>query len=201
MSAKKPKIPKGTQGVVEKFPPPDIETLKFDENYMFECALKNDYKNVCGALDAKEHPLAQFVTENGLLNKRDANGKTCFDLCAYLGNKDFIRTILDRTNERLDENMFNLRGQIRASNSYNFMHYACVWGRLELCKYLAENGKMIVDPALDTSQIDPKNLSMYNKTLGSVLLRTKTKTGETPKQLAQRYEHHGLVAYLNYAGK
>lgn len=203
MSANKKKNPKSGPGGIEKFPPPEIENLKYDENYMFECALANDYKNVCGAFDAKEHPLAAYVIENGLLNRRNANGKTCFDLSAYLGNKDFMRTILERTSDRLDENAFNLRAQIKASNSYNFMHYACIWGRLELCKYLVESQKMIVDPAIDITQIEPKNftLPIYNKTLGSVLLRTKTRTGETPKSLAKRYEHHELVNYLNYAGK
>ena len=124
-------------------------------------------------------------------------------LIESLGNKDFIRTILERTTDRLDENMFNLRGQIKANNSYNFMHYACIWGRLELCKYLVDSPKMIVDPAVDVSQIDPKSLNspLYSKTLGSILLRTKTRGGETPKNLAKRYEHHDLVAYLNYAGK
>jgi len=202
MSAKK-KNAKGAPGGIEKFPPPEIENLKYDENYMFDCSLTNEYKIVCGAFDAKEHPLATYVIENNLLNKRDENGKTCFDLAAYLGNKDFIRTILERTNDRLDENMFNLRGQIKANNSYNFMHYACIWGRLELCKYLVDSLKMIVDPAVDVSQIDPKSLNspLYSKTLGSILLRTKTRGGETPKNLAKRYEHHDLVAYLNYAGK
>lgn len=200
MSSAKKKPNKGAVSV-EKFSPPDIENLVYDENYTIECGLKNEYKNICGALDAKEHPLSTYVIENGLLNKRDVMGKTCFDLASYLGNKDFIRTILERTGERLDETMFGFRDQINAQNSYNFLHYACIWGRLDLCKYLIDSQKLIVDPALDISQLDPKTLPLYQKTLGSILLVAKTKTGETPIMLAERYEHESLVEYLKIAEK
>jgi ankyrin repeat protein len=200
MSSAKKKPNKGAASV-EKFPAPDIENLVYDENYMFDCGLKNEYKNICGALDSKEHPLSTYVIENGLLNKRDDMGKTCFDLAAFLGNKDFIRTILERTGDRLDETIFNFRDQINAKNSYNFVHYACIWGRLDLCKYLIDSQKLIVDPSVDVSQLEPKTLPLYQKTLGSILLAAKAKTGETPIMLAKRYEHESLVEYLTVAEK
>lgn len=201
----KKKNPKGSKDTVEKFQPPDIENLKYDENYLFECALNNEYKALCGSFDAKEHPLATYIAERKLFNKRNDMGKTAFDLAAYLGNKDFIRTILERTNDRIDESIFDIRNLLKPSNPYNFMHHCCIWGRLDVCKFLVEHQKQIVDPSVDLSQIDlssnQKNPNINTKTLGSVVLRTKTRSGETPKDLAKRYNHDDIVQYLNYAGE
>lgn len=210
MSAKK-KTKKQSKDLFERFPPPEIDIQSIDENYLFECSLSNNYQPICGAFDVKEHPLASFVIEKNLFNKRDEFGKTVFDLAAYCGNKEFIKAILDRTNEkeRIDENVLNLRNQLRPDkNAYNFMHFACIWNQKELVKYLAEHTKLIVDPGLEHSDFGSiSSLNMKSqiantrvKTIGSVLLRTKAKTGETPKELAKRYGHMSLVEYLDYAG-
>lgn len=203
---------KGSKEVVEKYPPPDIDVATLDDMYLFECAIKNDYKAVCGAFDAKEHQLASFIIENNLFNKRDLNGKSVFELAAYLGNKEFIKAILERSNEKLDEQVFNLRNQLKPSNSYNFMHYACIWGHFDLCKYLVEQTKLIIDPSNDQhadlissstitmQSVKSQNPVLNTKTLGSILLESKTSTGETPKDLAIRYNHEEIVEYLNYAG-
>jgi hypothetical protein len=209
-----------TQKLDEKFPPPDIESLQLDDDFLFRSALQNDYPIICGAFDAKEHPLALFLIENGLFNKRNELGKTVFDLAAKLGHRDFIRTILDRTNDKIDELAFNLRIQLKQKLApYNFMHYACIWNRYDLVKYLAEHPKLIIDPNLDSST-EMTALTMnttgaggnknqqqllasnpYAKTLGSILLRSRTKTGERPLDLAKRYKYYDLAAYLDYAGK
>ena len=206
----------------EKFPPPDIESLQLDDEFLFRSALQNDYPTICGAFDAKEHPLALYLIENSLFNKRNEFGKTVFDLAAKLGHRDFIRTILDRTNDKIDELAFNLRIQLKQKSApYNFMHYACIWNRLDLVKYLAEHPKLIIDPNLD-SAAEMTALTMstsgaggganknqqqllaanpYAKTLGSILLRSRTKTGERPLDLAKRYKYNDLAVYLDYAGK
>lgn len=206
----KKKSNKNSKEAIERFSPPDIETLTLDENFLFKCALKNYYQPICGAFDVKEHALATYITENKLFEKRDEHGKTAFDLAAQIGNKEFIRNILIRTDEKIDENVFNLRNLLKPTNSYNFLHYACIWGRLDLVKFLIEQQKLILDPLIDdfmsnsnaTMQSTKSNSSNPNmKTLGSALLRSKSKTGETPRDLAIRYNHHELVEYLNFAGK
>jgi ankyrin repeat protein len=203
----------------EKFPPPDIESLQLDDDFLFRSALQNDYATICGAFDAKEHPLALYLVEKSLFNKRNEFGKTVFDLAAKLGHRDFIRTILDRTNDKIDELVFSLRTQLKQKSApYNFMHYACIWNRYDLVKYLAEHPKLIIDPNLDSSTeiaaltmtaIGGGNKNQqqllasnpYAKTLGSILLRSKAKTGERPLDMAKRYNYHDLVVYLDYAGK
>lgn len=83
MSAK-PK--KGKPSVVaEKFLPPDVENLEMTEDILFNAALNNDYSTICGALDAKEHPLTAYMIENNVFNKRNEFGKSFCDLAAYLG--------------------------------------------------------------------------------------------------------------------
>jgi ankyrin repeat protein len=211
MSAKKKSL-KGSKDAFEKFPPPEIDVLTLDDNYLFNCSLKNNYQEVCGAFDAKEHQLATFVIERDLFNKRDGYGRTVFDLAAYVGNKEFIKAILDRSNDKIDENVFNLKHQLRHSNPYNFMHLACIWGREDLVRFLVENQKQLMDPSLEHNELSSVstatmqsarsalNVNPNLKTLGSILLRTKTKAGESPKDLAIRYDHKSLVDYLNYAG-
>ena len=56
-----------------------------NENVLFKAALNNDYTTICGALDAKDHPLATYMFENNLFNKRNEFGKTFLELAAYLG--------------------------------------------------------------------------------------------------------------------
>ena len=87
MSAK-PK--KGKPSVVgEKFLPPDVENLELEEEILFNASLSNDYSTICGALDAKDHPLTLYMIENNLFNKRDQYGKNFIDLAAYLGNDSY----------------------------------------------------------------------------------------------------------------
>ena len=208
MSAKKKSV-KNSKDVLDKFPVPDMETLKLDESFVFECALKNEYQTICGALDAKDNPLTAFIIEKNLMNKRDEFGRSVFDLAACLGNKDFIRTLLERSGDKLDDNAFNVRGLIRPNNPYNFMHFACIWGHLELCKYLIDNQKQIMDFSDNQNDFNSsssmtiqsnKGNAVPTKSLGTFLLKIKAKTGETPKELAKRYNHHELVDYLNFAG-
>ena len=207
MSAKKKSV-KNSKDVIEKFPVPDIESLKLDENLVFESAMRNEYATICGALDAKDHPLTTFLVEKNLLNKRDEFGKSAFDLAACLGNKDFIRTILERTGDKLDENAFNLRAFLKPSNSYNFMHFACIWGHLELCKYLIDNQKQIAEISMENDLNSSSTMTIQSnkgaqvgtKSLGSILLKMRTKSGETPKDLAIRYNHQDLVEFLVFAG-
>lgn len=204
----------------EKFPPPDMESIQLDEDFLFRSVLNNDYATICGAFDAKEHPLAIYLIENSLFNKRNEYGKTVFDLAAKLGHKDFVRTILDRTNDKIDELAFSLRLQLKSKNSpYNFMHYACIWNRYDLVRYLAEHAKLLIDPNLDNStEITALTMNSvgagaanknqqqilasnpFAKTLGSILLRSKTKNGERPLDLAKRYNHNELIDYLEFAG-
>lgn len=214
MSAKK-KSQKQSKDTFERFAAPEIEIDSVKDTFLFECSLANNYQTICGAFDVKEHPLATLIVEKNLFNKRDAFGKTVFDLAAYCGNKEFIKAILDRSNEKIDDNVLNLRHQLKSSSSgYNFMHLACIWNQEPLVKYLAEHSKLIVDPFAEQGDLFstsattiPQSTSVrsqvanpHMKTLGCVLLRAKTKTGETPKDLAKRYGHASLVEYLEYAG-
>ena len=213
MSSPTPQKKKGknAKDQIQLFPPPDIETLVLDENIVFDCALKNDYATICGAFDAKEHPLAAYIVEKNLLNKRNEQGKTPFDLAILAGNKEFLKAMLERSGEKLDENVWNLRAQLKPTNAYNFFHYACIWGHLDICKLLIESSKLVIDPSVElpvdsnttvAGQTSKKDSNLaFMKTIGNVLLRTKTKTGETPKQLAKRYQHQALVDYLTFAGK
>jgi ankyrin repeat protein len=208
MSAKQKKA-KPTMAA-EKFLPPDMESLVLNENILFEASLKNDYATICGALDAKDHPLTAYLIENNLFNRRNENGKTFCDLAALVGNKEFLRTLLDRAGDKVDDNVFNLRMMLSHNNNYNFMHYACIWGRVDLCKFLVDNTKMIADPAdlndlptnsqitinTNTKEKDKANL----KSLGCVLLKTKTRIGETPLDLAKRYNNQELIEFLSFAG-
>lgn len=206
----KKKSVKNSKEIGEKYPPPDMETLSLDQNYLFKCSLSNDYQAICGAYDNKDHPLAVYINDNGLFNKRNEYGKTPFDLAAYIGNKDFIRTILQRTDDKIDESVLSLKNLLKPSNAYNFMHYACIWGRLDLVKLLVDQQKMITDPSIEQSELASMSTStmqnkgqissLNSKTLGSILLKSKTRNGETPKDLAKRYNQHDLVEFLNFAG-
>jgi ankyrin repeat protein len=236
MSAKAKKGSK-PKNAMEKFTPPDLETLDLtDTAYVFKSAMANDYQGLCGAFDAatkEPHPLAAFILEHNLLNARDPYHKTVFDLACLCGSKEFLRAVLERTGEKekfSDETVLSLREPLKqAKHGYNYMHYACVWNRLDLVKLLVDQDKMITDPSLITEsdlmleggsvtgssaslvttggggggKKDPKEsalalLSM--KTLGSLLLRSKTRNGETPRALAKRYKHNELVEYLIFAG-
>lgn len=204
MSAK-PK--KGKPSVVgEKFLPPDVENLELEEEILFNASLSNDYSTICGALDAKDHPLTLYMIENNLFNKRDQYGKNFIDLAAYLGNKDFIRLILERAGDKLDEATFNLKQLLSPTNNYNFMHYACVWGRVDLVKFFVDLPKPIADPTDPQSEVvaasNPKDKDKGNlKPMGSILLKLKTKTGETPLMLATRYKHLEIIEFLTFAEK
>ncbi len=202
MSAK-PK--KGKPSVVaEKFIPPDLESIEMNEDILFKAALNNDYATICGALDAKDHPLTAYMFENNLFNKRDLFGKSVFDLAAYLGNKEFIRLILERLGDKLDETAFSIKQALNINNNYNFMHYACVWGRVDVCKFLIDFSKPIADPTepLNEMATNAKEKEKANlKPIGSILLKLRTKkTKETPLDIAKRYNHVELVAFLTYAG-
>lgn len=211
MSAKK-KSQKQSKDTFERFAAPEIEIENINDNYLFDCALSNTYQTICGAFDAKEHPLATLIVERNLFNKRDAYGKTVLDLAAFCGNKEFIKAILDRSNEKLDDNVLNLRHQLKSG--YTCMHFACIWNQEDVVKYLAEHSKLIVDPFSDhgdlfsassatmqqATSLKSQVTNPHMKTLGCLLLRTKTKEGETPKDLAKRYGHSNLVEYLDYAG-
>ena len=207
-SAGKKKAKPG-KDAIEKFLPPDVESLTLDDQILFKSCFKNDYQTICGAFDAKEHPLAVYIIENGLFNRKDDQGKSVFDLAASIGHKDFIRTILERTNEKLDETVLNLRKLLNpAHNPYNLMHYACIWNQIDICKLLVDQNKLILEPSIDVQAAElisasTKNLSANPnyKTWGSLLLRTKAKTGETPRELAKRYNHDRLVSYLFFAEK
>jgi ankyrin repeat protein len=203
MSAK-PK--KGKPSVTaEKFLPPDMEAIELHEDILFNAALNNDYTTICGALDAKDHPLTTYMIENNLFNKRNKYGKNFADLSANLGNKEFIRLMLERLGDRVDENAFNLKAMLSLNNSYNFMHYACIWGQTELVKFLVDYAKMIADPTdpqyESISMTNTKDKNSNLKPIGSVLLKLRTReTKETPLMLAERYKHQELVEFLNYAG-
>lgn len=201
MSAKPKKGKPST--VAEKFLPPDVETLEMHENVLFDASLSNDYSTICGAIDAKDHPLTLYMIENNLFNKRNEFGKTFCDLAAYLGNKDFIRLLLERQGDKLDDTVFNLKQILSPTNNYNFLHYACIWGRLDLCKFLIDNSKLITDPfdASDVSSTTNAKDKSNMKQLGSVLLKIKTKAGETPLDLALRYNHVEMIEFLKYAEK
>lgn len=205
MSAK-PKKGK-TSVVAEKFLAPDVETLEMNEDILFRAAQTNDYATICGALDAKDHPLTAYMFENNLFNKRNEFGKSFCDLAAYLGNKDFIRLILERMGDKLDESTFSTKQALHISNNYNFMHYACVWGKVDLCKFLIDSSKPIADPTDPNSEVasttNTKDKDKANlKPMGSILLKLKTKkTQETPLDLARRYNHTELIEFLTYAEK
>jgi ankyrin repeat protein len=216
MSANKKKGNKPGKDNVEKFAPPPTENLILDNNILFEYSVSNDYQTICGAIDAGNHPISAYVIEQGLLKKRNEYGKTAFDLAASLGNKEFIRTLIERMGERPDDiaSPFNLKQMIKQSNSYNFLHHACIWGRLDLCKLLIENSKLVTDPSVDENEFSSRSIdtfrsnkttnpttSLNQKPLGSVLLKSRCKTGETPLQLARRYNHLELIEYLVLAEK
>ena len=59
--------------------------------------------------------------EEGLLTKRNKEGKNALDLAASIGNKEFIRSILERVGERLNEPEFDIRVLLGPSVAYNFM--------------------------------------------------------------------------------
>jgi ankyrin repeat protein len=230
MSAKAKKGSKA-KNAMEKYPAPDPETLDLtDETYMFKCALGNDYQNLCGAFDAttKEiHPLAAFILEKNLFNTRDVYHKSVFDLACLCGNKEFMRAVLERTAEKeklSEETVLNLREPLKQTkHGYNYMHYACIWNRMDVVKFLVEQDKMIIDPEFESDQPDGLNNTLTSassgsmtqkkenskesaqailsmKTLGSILLRSHTRNGETPRALAKRYKHQELVDYLIFAG-
>lgn len=228
MSAKKKPAGKG-KPTIDRYPAPDPESLDLtDERIVFKAALSNDYQSVCGAFDQSNkelHPLAALIIEKGLLNARDEYNKSVFDLASLMSNKEFLKAFLDRANtdkDKLnDEQLFSLRDPLKADkHGYNYMHYACVWNRLEVVKFLYEQDKLIIDPELSDAElgiggqgglgatISNASLSSNNKnalqavmkTLGSLLLRTRNKYGETPLDLAKRYKHQALVDYLMFAG-
>jgi ankyrin repeat protein len=227
MSAGKKKGTKAGKSQIERFAIPNPETCDLtDENYLFKCALRNEYQQFCGALDAPKetHPLAAFLIEKNLFNKRDSFNKSVFDLASLIGNKEFLKAILERTNEKEklnDENVLNLREPLKSKQyTMNYMHNACVWNRFDVVKFLVEQDKIILDPdlsesdlngtgqelhlsSISTASIQQNNKMNQNanmKTLGSILLKSKNKYGETPKDLAKRYNHADLIAYLSFAG-
>jgi ankyrin repeat protein len=133
------------------------------------------------------------------------------DLAAYCNHKNFIQAILDRSTEKLNENVLNLKELIGNSSALNFMHYACIWGSYDVCRYLAELGILMSEPvdqslaAQQQSNIDNNNnktlpTSPSMKTIGSILLKQRTRSGETGKELARRYGHEDIVNYLEYSG-
>lgn len=220
MSASKKKANIKGKETIEKYAPPPVENLILNEDILFDLSLKNEYQTICGAIDAGTHPLTVYILEQNLFNKHNHNGKTAFDLAASLGNKEFIRTLLERMGDRLDDTQqpFNIKQLVKQSNAYNFMHHACIWGRLDLCKLLIENTKLVNEPvaddeftskSIDTFRSNKTNTNIPNspvstanlKTLSSVLLKSRCKTGETPLQLAKRYHHIELIEFLSLAEK
>jgi hypothetical protein len=166
---------KGAKGKdIEIFPPPPLD-IELHPDIVSECALKNDYQTICGAFDAKEHPLASYITTESLFNKRNEFSKTPFDMAACVGNYEFLKVMLERidkiTPEILDFKKTN-------TNGYNCLHYACIWGRVNICKVLVFNSGSI----------------------GSQLLKSKTVNNESPKDLSKRYNHQEIVDFLNFAG-
>lgn len=107
---------------IGRFAVPSMKNIKLDEKIVQEFALKNDYATMCGALDISSHPLTRYIIEEGLLTKRNEEGKTPFDLAATIGSKEFIRAILERMGEKLNETEFNIGMLLNPSVvSYNFM--------------------------------------------------------------------------------
>jgi hypothetical protein len=242
-------VGKNVKEAIERFSAPDTANINYDENILFECAMTNNYQLICGAFDAKgENPLASYIIEKDLFNKRNQHGKTvnsiffiqlsnffyynlfmiyfflyyiqALDLAAYCNHKDFIRTILERSNEKLNENVLNLKELIGNTSALNFMHYACIWGSFDVCCYLAELPILMNEPVNETlanqqqqheqqpqstdisktSNLDTNKTNSNMKTIGSILLRQRTRSGETPKELAKRYNHENIAIYLEYSG-
>ena len=207
------------QQVSERFAAPSIEALgELNDTLLLCMAKQDDYASVCGAYDAKEHALASYVNEQRLFNKRDEYGKSAFDLAAQLGHKNFVKHVLERTGDRIDESTFDIRRQLKPGNVYNWMHHACVWNRLDLVKFLCNHAKLIADPATYDSLTSPSESSVSSsknataaqqqaqlqnaKAIGHVLLSTRSaKTGETPLEIAKRYQHAELVEFLDFAGR
>lgn len=167
---------KGTKAQnIETFPAPSLD-IELYKNFVHDCALKNDFQTICGAYDAKEHPLALYITNENLFNKRDDLCKTPLDMAACVGSFEFLKALLERV-EKLTPELLDFKNT--NSNGYNCLHYACVWGRANICKVLIFN----------------------SGTVGSLLLKSKTVYNETPKDLAKRYNHANIVEFLNFAGK
>jgi hypothetical protein len=159
---------------IETFSAPPLD-IELHQNFVYDCALKNDFQTICGAYDAKEHPLATYITTENLFNKRDNICKTPFDMAACIGNFEFLKALLERI-EKLTPELLDFKKT--NSNGYNCLHYACIWGRLNICKLLVFN----TGPT------------------GSILLNSKTVNNETPKDLAKRNIHLDIAEFLNFAG-
>ena len=65
--------------------------------------------------------MIRYIIEEGLFFKRNQEGKTAFDLAASIGNKEFLRGIIERIGEKLNENEFDIRTLLCPEVSYNFM--------------------------------------------------------------------------------
>jgi hypothetical protein len=92
MASSKKSNGKNVKETIERFPAPDPATISYDENILFECAMANNYQLICGAFDAKgEHPLATYIVEKDLFNKRNQHGKTVNSL---LGCFFFLSALL-----------------------------------------------------------------------------------------------------------
>jgi hypothetical protein len=198
----------------ELFQQPDVENLPapLDENLVFNAALANNYQMIFGSFDLEKnqkdiHPMAEFIIENDLFNKRNKHGKTPLDMASFIGNKEFLKALFDRIPDKINDSILNLRLQIKPSVAYNFLHYAVIWNRIELCKFLIRSQMPIIDPSIEgpietSGKASTTSNLLITKTLGSYLIKTKSSsTGETPKQLAQRYKHNELIDYFTFAEK
>lgn len=80
-----------------------------------------NYQLPKGALDATNHPITKYIIEERLFYKRNEEGKTAFDLAAMIGHREFLKAILERIGEKLNENEFDIRVLLNPDVAYNFM--------------------------------------------------------------------------------
>lgn len=165
---------KGNKANFETFPPPPLD-IPLTSEVLLNCSMKNDYQTICGAYDAKDHPLAMFINSENLFKKRDSFEKAPFDYLCILGNQTFMKALIDRNEKLGPENLDFTR---KNANGYTCLHFACVWGHLDLCKLLV----------------------LQTGPTGSALLKSETVSKETPKQIATRCGHTNIIDFLTFAG-
>uniref|UniRef100_A0A0B6YBG7 Uncharacterized protein n=1 Tax=Arion vulgaris TaxID=1028688 RepID=A0A0B6YBG7_9EUPU len=137
------------------------EQLLPNTTIVTHCIYRNDTETLKRCFEDPTSPYKDQMNE--LLNQRDDDGKSPLDVAAILERTDIVKMLIQFG---ADVNIFTSKG-------YSCLHYAALWGRLEVLQILVENGG-----------------NLYQRNIH----------GETPRDAALRYNQTESATYLELAG-
>jgi ankyrin repeat protein len=159
---------------------------------LFECSLRGDHSTLADVLlvptKSVDNIRYEAIQQQQLLLTRNDQTRTCLDVAAMLGHDETTKLLAERAATMATDAVNLTNGMGNASRSaahihdehvrvclgYSSVHLACVWNQLESVKQMIDAG-------------------------GNAELTTIH--GDTPMDIARRYGHEQLVAYLQWIGE